>query len=160
MAKIYKKDIYGRITEIRNWRELDSNSVTVGRLLSVNEELEYYRMKADGKSDSQIWRTFHPSQHQSGREHKPTATHSRTTPKGSSQSLEFELPVEALTKGQLIYLIQQKKSVNINALEKLDKLLIEKLFKALYFVDTVKIKLDDIALSESFSKKLLTQTPH
>ncbi len=100
------KDIYhilddGRIMEIRNWTGLDTDDAILARTLNDDEKQKFFALKALSFSDREIF--------------------SQLNPDFAKQVLnpEVSIPLDKLTKKQIVWCINKNLGENLASLSKL-----------------------------------------
>jgi len=105
MPQIYGKLFDGKVLEVQNHPGRKTGDVMVMQALSDTQVEKIENLRADGRSDTQIWRTLHPE---------------RTQPKADLKKTgAFALKLEQLTKGQLILLIENSTKETVESLNKM-----------------------------------------
>jgi hypothetical protein len=105
MPRIYGKRFDGKILEVQNHPARKTGDVMVMQALSDTQVEKVEDLRADGRSDTQIWRSLHPEQIKSAKNVKKTGA--------------FALKLEQLTKEQLILLIENSTKESIESLSKM-----------------------------------------
>jgi len=106
MPRIYGKLFQqGKVLEVQNHSGRKTGDVMVMQALSDTQVEEVKCLRADGRSDTQIWRELHPEKVKPGPALKQTGT--------------FALKLEQLTKQQLILLIENSTKEPIESLSRM-----------------------------------------
>ena len=107
MPRIYGKMINGKILEVQNSQGRKTGDVMVMQALSDTQVSKVENLRADGRSDTQIWRKLHPERTQPSTDLKKTGA--------------FALKLEQLTQAQLILLIENSTKESIESLSKMSQ---------------------------------------
>ena len=112
------KDIYhilgdGRIIEVRNWTGIESDDAIFARTLNETEKQKYFALKALSFSEKEIF--------------------SQLNPEFANQMINprVQIPLDRLTKEQLIWCINRKIGEELKSLSKLATKDLVKLFLGL-----------------------------
>lgn len=92
MPRLYNKRSDGKVFELKNRPHKGSDDVVVMQALTTGQVNVVKEMKADGCSDTQIWRALHPEEALDAEQLSKTGS--------------FKLKLEQLTKSQLVLLIE------------------------------------------------------
>lgn len=105
MPRIYGKLVGDKVLEVQNHAGRKTGDVMVMQALTDTQVRKVESLRADGRSDTQIWRTLHPERVKAEAELKKTGA--------------FALKLEQLTKAQLILLIENSTKEPIESLTKM-----------------------------------------
>ena len=105
MPRIYGKLIDGKLLEVQNHPGRKTGDVMVMQALSDTQVRKVENLRADGRSDTQIWRKLHPERVKADTDLERTGA--------------FALKLEQLTKAQLILLIENSTKEPIESLNKM-----------------------------------------
>ena len=135
MAKIYSKHPSGKVLETENWEYMDDeqNSVRITRLLSNEEENKYHFLKNAGATDSAIWRALRAKEEE-------LVDH---TSKDGIMQIELTIPLQELTKRQLILVFNKYAGYELPSMLSMTKDDIIKLIHAIAPSNTVKVNLEN-----------------
>ena len=135
MSKIYKQFPSGKILETRNWKAADEvkNGVTIMRTLSKLEEEKYHQLKSVGATDSAIWKALRTTEDE---------LESSRLKQGAMQ-IELTIPLQELTKRQLIRLFNKYAGYELPSMLSMRKDDIIKLIHTISPSDVTRIKVED-----------------
>jgi phosphatidate phosphatase PAH1 len=135
MSKIYNQIPSGKILETSNWDRVDDvkNGVKIMRTLSNLEEEKYHQLKSAGATDSQIWKTLRTNKDEL--ENSPL--------KEGTIQIELTIPLQELTKRQLIRLFNKYAGYELPSMISMRKDDIIKLIHAISPSYIARVKVDD-----------------
>ena len=135
MSKIYNQIPSGKILETSNWEAVDEvkNGVKVMRTLSKLEEEKYHQLKSMGATDSAIWKAL--------RTNKEELESSRL--KQGTMQIELTIPLQELTKRQLILLFNKYAGYELQSMISMRKDDIIKLIQTISPSNITRVKVED-----------------
>lgn len=135
MSKIYSNHPSGKVLETENWKDIDDtqNSVRIMRTLSKFEEDKYRFLKNAGATDSMIWKALRANKEE---------LDSPPSKEGSMQ-IELTIPLQELTKRQLILIFNKYAGYELPSMLSMTKDDIIKLIQTISPSDIVRINLKD-----------------
>ena len=135
MSKIYNQIPSGKILETSNWEAVDEvkNGVKVMRTLSKLEEEKYHQLKRVGATDSAIWKALRTNKEE---------LESSLSKLGTMQ-IELTIPLQELTKRQLILLFNKYAGYELQSMISMRKDDIIKLIHTISSSNTTRVKVDD-----------------
>jgi len=135
MSKIYNQIPSGKILETSNWEAVDEvkNGVKIMRTLSKLEEEKYHQLKSVGATDSAIWKAL--------RTNKDEIESSRL--KQGTMQIELTIPLQELTKRQLILLFNKYAGYELQSMFSMRKDDIIKLIHTISPSDITRVKVEN-----------------
>ena len=135
MSKIYNQIPSGKILETSNWEAVDEvkNGVTIMRTLSKLEAEKYHQLKSVGATDSAIWKALRTSKEEL--ESSPL--------KQRTMQIELTIPLQELTKRQLILLFNKYAGFELQSMLSMRKDDIIKLIHAISPSNITRVKVED-----------------
>ena len=110
LARIYGKRFDGKVFEIQNWGQRKPSDALVMQALSNSQTQTLKKLRAKGRSDSQIWHQLHPGQ---PRPDRPQAVVKKTN--------GFKVKIEDLGKDQLVWLLDSMMGTSLKTIARMNR---------------------------------------
>ena len=135
MSKIYNQIPSGKILETSNWEAVDEvkNGVKIMRTLSKLEEEKYHLLTSVGATDSAIWKALRTNNEEL----------ESSLIKQGTMEIELTIPLQELTKRQLILLFNKYAGYELQSMLSMRKDDIIKLIHAISSSNIARVKMDD-----------------
>jgi len=135
MSKIYKQIPSGKILETQNWKDINKvqNGVIIMHTLSKLDEEKYHQLKNAGATDSAIWKALRANE-------EVLDNHA---PKDRTMQIELTIPLQELTKRQLILIFNKYAGYELPSMLSMAKDDIIKLIHTITPSNTVRVNLEN-----------------